>query len=50
MLDIGLGDGQRRLAEVGPEDVVVANDSDRTGHVHIAPPQTLQHSYRQKGR
>ena len=49
MLDIGVDDGQRRLAEVGPEDVVVANYADRAGHVHIASPQTLQHSYRQKG-
>ena len=39
---------QRGVTEAGPKDVVVSHDADGAGDIHIAPPQTLQHSDREQ--
>ena len=48
MLGVGADRRQRRLAEVSPEDVVMADDADRSWHLHVAPTQPLQDADRQK--
>ena len=37
MLDVAMEGRQRRLAKVGPEDIVMAHDADRAWHDHISP-------------
>jgi hypothetical protein len=38
VFDVASDGGQRRLAEVGPEDVVMADDADRARHIDLSPP------------
>jgi len=38
VFDIALDGGQRRLAKVGTEDIVVTHHADRARHVDLSPP------------
>jgi hypothetical protein len=38
VFDIAMDGGQRRLAKVGAEDIVVAHHADRAWHVDLSPP------------